>query len=457
MRKQEQESVISSRFAILFFLVFALLEGSFFIDAKGALTLPDPNIHAYSSYALATGQILNKPERQRDEFGNTIKIQPITGDSRFLDLTGYRNSLVASIISDSSSYDPNVGLQRSADQSATGKTITVASGTHRNRSNQYFPAIYLPQAIGIWVGLHTHQPPYRTWQYGRLSNLLVYMLLFCLSIAVMPKGKMFLAVIGIIPPGMFIASSLMADSLFISLSALFIALFLAITTRQGQASRKGMITLSILAVLLFMCKIIYASLAILILALPKRILLTKRKALYLGISAGLSLCIYCVWSVVYGTALAQASVSTNLEFILRHPFRMVLSIFWNFMQEPRKLLGLGAPALEFVIILGLSWGLLFHNSHPTTRKIGSSREFISRYRYQLISLLAFAILTFLIYASLLLTWNNLPTMGIADQIQGMQARYFEPFLPLLACTGFHPSEDTKIEDCEETAVGSTSD
>lgn len=162
MRKHEEGSVINSRFAILFFLVFALLEGSFFINAKGALTLPDPSIHAYSSYALATGQILNKPERQRDKYGNEIKIQPITGDSRFLDLTGNHNSLVASIISDSSSYDHNVELQRSVDQSASGKTITVASGTHRSRSNQYFPAIYLPQAVGVWVGrilINPHTEP----------------------------------------------------------------------------------------------------------------------------------------------------------------------------------------------------------------------------------------------------------------------------------------------------------
>lgn len=37
----------------------------------------------------------------------------------------------------------------------------------------------------------------------------------------------------------------------------------------------------------------------------------------------------------------------------------------------------------FVIILGLAWGLLYHDSHLNPHKVTSTREFISRYRYRL--------------------------------------------------------------------------
>lgn len=123
------------------------------------------------------------------------------------------------------------------------------------------------------------------------------------------------------------------------------------------------------------------------------------------------------------------------------------------MREPLQLLKLGAPSVLLVIILGLAWGVLFHNSHPTRRKVTSARGFISLYRYQIASALAFLLLIYLVYASMMLTWNNLPQMRIGDPIQGIQARYFEPFLPLLVCTVFHPS-DEDITDTEDRSTES---
>ena len=445
------QALKKSRGAMLFFLAFALLQGSFFITTVGALSFPDPNIHAYASYSAATGQILNKPDRQIDAYGNAVKIQQLHGDPRFLSLQGCQNALVVTLLNQTSDYDPKLEEQKAVDSLAPGEEVTVASLKGTNRANQYFPAVFLPQAIGIWIGLHTHQSPYQTWQLGRISNLVVYILLFCLAIAIIPRGKMFLAVIGALPHGMFIASSLMADALFISLCAVFIALFMAITTRNKPASRGEMVALSVLTVLLFMCKTVYVSLAVLILVLPRRILSTKRKTLCLGSSALAILAIYVTWSSLYSTVWAEAPISQNLRFMLRHPFKMCMAVAWNFMREPLQLLKLGAPSVLLVIILGLAWGVLFHNSHPTQRKVASARGFISLYRYQIASALAFLLLICLVYASMMLTWNNLPQMKIGDPIKGLQARYLEPFLPLLVCTVFHPSD----EDVTDTADLST--
>lgn len=451
MEKQAIQALKKSRGAMLFFLVFALLQGSFFITTIGALSFPDPNIHAYASYSAATGQILSKPDRQIDEYGNAVKVQQLHGDPRFLSLQGCRNELVVTLLNQTSNYDSKLEEQKAVDDLAPSKEATAASAKHTNRANQYFPAVFLPQAIGIWTGLHTHQSPYQTWQLGRISNLVVYILLFCLAIAIIPRGKMFLAVIGALPHGMFIASSLMADGLFISLCAVFVALFMAVATRNEPASRGQLVALSVLTVLLFMCKTVYASLAVLILVLPRRILSTKRKALCLGSSALAILVVYGTWSSLYSTVWASASVSQNLRFMLRHPFKMCMAVAWNFMREPLHLLGLGAPSVLLVIILGLAWGVLFHNSHPTRRKVTSTRGFFSLYRYQIASALAFLLLICLVYASMMLTWNNLPQMKIGDPINGIQARYLEPFLPLLVSTVFHPAD----EDIADTAGLST--
>lgn len=440
---------------MLFFLAFALLQGSFFITTVGALSFPDPNIHAYASYSAATGQILNKPDRQIDAYGNAVKIQQLHGDPRFLSLQGCQNALVVTLLNQTSDYDPKLEEQKAVDGLAPGEEVTVASLKGTNRANQYFPAVFLPQAIGIWIGLHTHQSPYQTWQLGRISNLVVYILLFCLAIAIIPKGKMFLAVIGALPHGMFIASSLMADALFISLCAVFIALFMAITTRNKPASRGEMVALSVLTVLLFMCKTVYASLVILILVLPRRILSTKRKALYLGFSAFIILAVYSTWSSLYSTVWAEASVSQNLIFMIRHPLRMFIAVAWNFMREPMQLLRLGAPSILLVVIIGLALGLLIHNFPRPRYKVTSTREFISIYRYQITSAFAFLLLIYMVYAAMMLTWNTLPLMRIGDSIKGIQARYLEPFLPLLVCIVFHASGENPTAAKDSKAESNT--
>lgn len=455
MQKQPIRALKKSKGALLFFLMFALLQGSFYITTVGALSLPDPNIHAYASYAAATGQILNKPALQVDHYGNTTKIQQLHGDSRFLSLQGCQNALVATLLNQTADYDPAIEAQKAVNNSAPSREVTTDSLKLTNRANQYFPAVFLPQAMGIWMGLHTHQSPYQTWQLGRMSNLLVYTIMFCLAIVIIPRGKIFLAIIGALPHGMFIASSLMADSLFISLCAVFIALFMAITTRNQPATRTEMIAISVLTVLLFMCKTVYASLVILILVLPRRILSTKRKALYLGFSAFIILAVYSTWSSLYSTVWAEASVSQNLIFMIRHPLRMFIAVAWNFMREPMQLLRLGAPSILLVVIIGLALGLLIHNFPRPRYKVTSTREFISIYRYQITSAFAFLLLIYMVYAAMMLTWNTLPLMRIGDSIKGIQARYLEPFLPLLVCIVFHASGENPTAAKDSKAESNT--
>lgn len=264
---------------------------------------------------------------------------------------------------------------------------------------------------------------------------------------------MFIAVVGALPPSIFIASSLMADALFISLCAIFIALFMAITTHNKQVSKTELVFLTVLTIMLFMCKIGYASLAILVLTLPRNILTRKRKVLYSGLSAGIAVTVYGIWSAFYSTTWAIASVSDNLEFILRHPLRIFMALAWNIMQDSLDLLRLGALSIGCVIILGIAWGILFHNSHLEPRREATTLEFISRCRYQITALLVFLILAYLAYASMMITWNDLPSMRVADRILGVQDRYFEPFLPLLVSIAFQHTEKTEIRYCgSETAT-----
>lgn len=85
---------------MILFLIISSFEGGFFLTNVSALTLPDGDMHANASYAMATGQIMNRPEDLTDPFGNPVKRQHIAGDSWYLHNKGMHNALVADLISD---------------------------------------------------------------------------------------------------------------------------------------------------------------------------------------------------------------------------------------------------------------------------------------------------------------------------------------------------------------------
>ena len=123
---------------IFIFLVLFALQACMFIVQVGPLTIPDPDMHPLSTYALATGQSLNPVAKGKDAHGNTVKQQSIEGDSRLLTIPGFANVLIVESISRATQGDSSRETQQSADD-VMADHIVVPDGTHTNRSNAYFP------------------------------------------------------------------------------------------------------------------------------------------------------------------------------------------------------------------------------------------------------------------------------------------------------------------------------
>lgn len=125
-----------------------------------------------------------------------------------------------------------------------------------------------------------------------MNNLLAYIPLFSLAIAIIPREKLYIAAIGALPFSVFIASSLLADALLIGLCAIFFALFSAITTHCKQISETKLLLLTILTIMLLTCKIAYARLVIFVLDSARRSLFAKRRYLCCGLSARTAISVY---------------------------------------------------------------------------------------------------------------------------------------------------------------------
>ena len=441
MKLQAKRLNSHSTYAVLLFLVISILEGTVFLTNVGALTLPDGDMHANASYAMATGQILNLPERSTDKFGNPVKSQHISGDSRYLHNKAMHNALVMDIIGDPMATDPHMANQRLADHLPSTQ-VTLPDKSFPSRTNQYFPLVYLPQGIGVWVGLHTGLGPYNVWQCGRIANFIFYLFLFGLSIMMIPRGKYLMAVLGSLYPTIFMATSLMSDAMFISVCACFIAYFFSLSTRDRPVTRVQMGILIGLTVCLFLFKTVYVALALLVWALPGSLLTTKRKATFTGLSALIALPIYGLWSSLYQNVPAIVSISDNTHFMFRHPLKVIFTISWNLMEFPKTLMRIGSAVLVPTLFVLAAWLILFMSSRPAPVDQSSPTASVRRYRYIWVSMVAFFCVAFLAYLFPYLTWNDMTVMKNAQAIQGFQGRYLTPILPLLTCICFFPPERT---------------
>ncbi|RBP97473.1 hypothetical protein CRD60_06830 [Bifidobacterium aemilianum] len=434
MNKRFSHIWLDNRGPFIMFILLALIQAVFYLFSVGPLTIPDPDLHANTSYALATGQILNLPESDHDRYGNKVKNQSISGDSRYLMTQGRNNDFVYKIIGNAFTHDNHKNDQKRNDRSS-GEYVTIPNiKVKSNRSNQYFPVLYVPQAIGLWLAIHLNTSPYHAWQAARISNFTFFLVMFCLSIALTPRDKYFFVIIGTLPATIFLASSLMSDSFFLAVSACFLSLVLFLAQNGKPVGKKAFIGLVTLTALLFFSKIVYVAMAILVLALPNAILNWKRKTAYVGIAAACTLPVYTLWSHLYGTTWAIACVDSNAQALLHNPIKATIMIVWNIFFLFQKGLGIpGALTMEMTLLLILALLVLLAGKQLRSPHGMTWHQAISTNRYAILAFISALLAIGATYGYELLIWNQLPYMVLTSEIQGFQGRYLLPLLPLLAC------------------------
>lgn len=433
MWRQQVERFLARNLApLLVFLVIASLQGAYYMEAVGPLSMPDPDLHATTSYAVATGQAFNPTTTKTDEHGNTVKVQHLTGDSRFLENEAFRNILVSSVLDKPFTRDKHIGLQQGADRE-TPRMVTIPNVHVRNRSNQYFPIAYLPQGLGLALGMHGGHSPYECWQMARQTNLIMFLILFSLAIALTPRAKFLVVLVGALPQVAFISSSLMADATYIGVSACFVGMLLHLADKKSSARWWELTALIALIVLLFFCKVVYVLEALLVLVLPSAVVSWKRKGLVVGLSVLLGVVPYVLWHNRFGGMLARVNVADNIGFMIHYPVRVLKIILWNVLQLPQTLGDVPASSSVAVAAMALGWVLVMARTSRIDRP-DSMLGWLSAYRYSIVAVVAALLATMLIYLSLMVTWMNMPKLPLTGEIEGFQGRYLLPLLPLLLCS-----------------------
>ena len=313
--------------------------------------------------------------------------------------------------------------------------------------------VYYPMAVGFWIGRHLQMGFAETVALAKFGNLLFYILVVFFAIRLAVRYKNIVALIGLLPNNVFLAAALSYDPLVISFLLLGMVLIInEILEPERELTWQN--TLLILLSFAIGCqsKPIYVVMALLMLFFGKE-KFANRTQMWVFKAAVLVVAGLMIYNIFFPTPTAGSdyhlvsnityagdkrnvgtSVMGQIEYIFGNPgvYTLLLLRSMGGMLGRYLLGGTGffqygyvgaAPMIAtYLVLLVALWLVLFAAKGEKRRGIGI--------KFILLNIL-------MIFGTAAIVWTSMyvsyTTVG-ADEIRGVQGRYFIPmFLPFAVC------------------------
>ena len=299
----------------------------------------------------------------------------------------------------------------------------------------YNPIQYIGTLPGLLLAKLITKAPIIFMYLGRLSNIIISMILLYNAIKMMPFGKKILLLASIIPIAIEGFSTLSSDGFTIAICYFFIAyiLNLAFNKEIKILSKKHKIFIGVVSCIVACCKIVYFPLVLLILVIPKEKyggLKEKVKEDILVIF--LTLLINITWLTFGFSILNSRSGESGMQMVieaLKNPIKFgqmilytinnnmdkyLLSAFGNQLEWGEEIFGvpfvIGFIALTMFITL---------TDESIKNKLSNKQKIVLG--------IVIIMIIGLIFCSLYVQW----TQTESPEIQGIQGRYLIPIMPIL--------------------------
>lgn len=305
------------------------------------------------------------------------------------------------------------------------------------------PLAYLPQAIGIaaarLLGLGTLPLLY----LGRMCNLIFFVVMTTLAMRRLPFGKEILFGVALLPMTIHLSASYSYDVMIMGCFFLLTAVCLDLASTRERVRKRDVALLALLMAVAGPCKMVYAPLMGLCLLIPVSRFGTRKRWLISAAAVGLafaSAMFFVNHQIIASYASATeadsfvewaAEPGYTLTLLVHQPQRLVKifyqTILWQAQQYHLTMIGASLgnldPVLDvpYVVVVTLSLCLL----GLTLRKPGENLHFSGGQRVWIGVVCAGC--AGLVMLSMLIAWTPLS----ARVINGVQGRYFLPFLPVL--------------------------
>lgn len=416
-------SLFQKRLEILF-MVLSLLFGGFIIILNGTNQMSwDEYVHYDNAYRASFGQKIQYTEAALQMKG---QVSPSFN-------TVEERKLVAEYLQERNDY-------------------SKADLKYQQRFVQYNVRAYLPQSIMLAIARILQFPFSWAYMFGKFGNLLFYTLIMALAIRLSKIGKIYIAMIGLLPTPLFLASSYAYDSVITSFVFLGFVLWLnEILEKERKIKWYTALGIILCFVIGTWSKTIYMVMMLLLCFLPKEKFDSKLKSglFRVGVVVIVSLLVITVYKSPIEATGATASLQNSNEFYgdIRAGGANMLKQLDYVMKNPLVytlvlLRSLKNSAYDY--ILGTSTWLLYgyvgrfaeiFTAFTCLLILGVSlvqtkedREYVLMAKWKLLlGIMAFGVAS-LVWTGLYVTFTSVG----ANYINGVQGRYYIPFiLPLM--------------------------
>ena len=302
----------------------------------------------------------------------------------------------------------------------------------------YSPINYLPQIIGVMAGRIFTDNSMIHLYLARIGNIIACITMCYFSIKIIPYGKNLLFILSCIPITIEGFSTLSADGMLVSASLLWISYILYLcNNKEKKIGKKEIILLTLNAIVIALSKTIYLGLLLLLLIIPQEKWKNKKQKI-----------IAFLFIILLATALdvgwyfigfkSETPTADEIEivsegksgylYIITKPIKYMQKLIYTILQNSGKYIGeIYGETIEWNEEIKI-------NLFPYIMLIASiivsikGKEKVEFNKYQKFVMLFIVIAeTALVFTSMFIAWSK-PNLSL---IEGVQGRYFMPFLPLI--------------------------
>ena len=409
------------------YAIVALIFGTIFSFVTPLGAEADGNMHYYRTCDVAYGNVLFPFVT----LGHNPGIEQVPCD--------YTEYLITPVEPDAT----RAGSLKELHKSRQISTIPQAYADPRS----YASLFYYPQALGVKIAMKKGLTLDTAGILAHLFNMLAYVIITSIAVAVMPSRKHILAAGMLAPICVFLSASMSSDTLLNAFCFLFIAMVYRLAFGEPrQLGLAQMLPIGIMLLLVYMNKYVYVVLGILVFMIPRERFGSVKKYIRTFIVSLLPLVLYVTWQLIFGDLIPSYNLTdvgetaalaapgyegmSQLQFVMNYPIEFIKVIVRTLVD------GLST---YFISYNSLGWnnmylGMLIFVVPMVMLVVAYPKEKHTGYKvrasYRVLPIVAAVLVFFAVIGSIYVF--DVVTNGTGNPIvEGIQGRYFVSMVPLL--------------------------
>jgi uncharacterized membrane protein len=407
------------------FTVVGLLFGLTMLVVNPPFQVMDEHAHFAKAYSIAEGHL--KPALKRDSSDNSVEKVGVDLPAS-IKYTYQRSKFwppkqKRTLGDIASAMNIPLGSKYSSfnDFSAFGSTIAP-------------PVSYLPQSLGVALGRLFHLSPLLLMYLGRIFNLLFFIAIVSLAIAITPIIKWAFFLIGLMPLTINLSASLSYDAPMIAICFLVVAyiLYLALDPAKESINRKDIYILLILAVLIALVKQPYSLILLLFFIIPSsKFQSRKQYLLVFAATMGTVILVGGAWSLwlrdTNQLQVIRGGAKPQLRDILSNPSHAVRVLATTINVRKEEWLVQVVGGLGWFQVTLPAWFSFTYLFSIASVAALDKEDIAFRVKQKAI---AIGVALLIMFAVLMILYVGATPVG-QTVIEGFNPRYFIPVLPLV--------------------------